>query len=413
MLFVPVLPAWSATTYAHRTDEFGLQYFGFTQGRLCLEGINGDGFTDAVISGHNTSPTRLMHGQSNGSFTPAPNNPFSFRPGDRDVHSCDAADVASQSGGPDGLPDIFVTKGGDNGTDLQEPDLWVQTSSGTFLDLTSQRGLAAAASRGRDGVFAHINGDGFLDLVTAALGSPSNNSFNKLFINQGNGHFTEKALPTLNGSRLTDAEAMAVIPDPNRFSSIVYTRKPGVVYVRNNRGTLSIVPNTPFANMGARKLGAADMNGDGRSDLIILTGNELSIWFNNGAAVGNNFPQKNFSVAVTEGWAFAACKIGNDNDVDLFVAQGTNASTSVTTLNRQDFALFNRGSGTAFVRLNVGPATEEGNADWVACAENFRGSRHALVYVTNGRWLKDGPNRVFQFTLAPAGATGPTIAIEQ
>ena len=143
------------------------------------------------------------------------------------------------------------------------------------------------------------------------------------------------------------------------------------------------------------------MNLDSFPDLLIMTANEFSVWFNDGS---NNFPRKNFGHRITQGWAFAACRIGGDSDIDVFVAQGRAPQGSAP--NGQDFTLFNNGPGNAFTRLNVGPVSEPGNADWVSCLPNYQGTGHALVYVTNGRWLLEGQNRAYVFS-SDGQANGP------
>jgi hypothetical protein len=166
----------------------------------------------------------------------------------------------------------------------------------------------------------------------------------------------------------------------------------GIAHFRNTGGAFTRVTEAGYLRLPARKIVFVDLNGDSMPDLVVLTAEELSVWLNNGA---NAFPAKSVGLPVSQGWAVAACKIDDDNDVDLFVAQGKLPHEAA--LQREDFAVLNDGTGKRFARFTVPSRNEQGNADWVTCLPNWRGTGFAMVYVTNGRWLLPGQNRAFVF----------------
>lgn len=384
-----------ALTASEQAQALGLSYFGWSQGRIPAFDANADGTRDLLLNAHNQERWWLMLGRASGAFVKSDGIPFKKY----DLHGCVAEDFASPTGGPDGKIDLFCTVGANGGKGTRQfyKQLFVQKAPGAYVDMGVARGLGMAPDRGRDALAANLNGDATPDLVTAALGSPTGLSFNRAFVNN-RGFFTEltpSKYPIRGG---TGSECMAVLPKASRYDDVFYCMKQGpgkpegMAHLRNQGGSFSKVTNAGYLKLGARKIEFADMNGDSRLDLIVLTGGELSIWFNNRA---DSFPTKNVSVPVRQGWAFAVCHLDNDRDLDIFVAQGKDPHEAA--LQRQDFALLNQGAGTTFTRMDVGPLEEPGNADWVTCLPNWQGTGHAMVYVTNGRWLLSGHNRAYVF----------------
>lgn len=379
----------AALTVSEQAAALGLVYSGLTQGRNPVFDANGDGLRDLILNGHNQERWWLMLGRPNGTFAKGEGIPFRKY----DLHGCTAADFAGPTGGPDGKVDLFCHAGANQGRgDKPYPkQLFVQGASGSFTDVGSARGLGMPNDRGRDALAANIDGDAFPDLVTAALASPTGGSFNRAFVNR-NGSFQELPEAKFPGRNLA-SECMGVLPKANRFDDVFYCAKGGgLAHLRNAGGSFTRVAGAGYLKLPARRIDFADVSGDGRLDLIVLTGGELSVWFNNRA---DAFPTKDVSIPVQQAWAFAACRIDEDADTDIFVAQGKDPGGSGA--QGQDFALLNTGAGKSFTRFAVSGAAEPGNADWVTCLPNWQGSGHALVYVTNGRWLLGGPNRAYVF----------------
>jgi len=104
----------------------------------------------------------------------------------------------------DGRPDIFiVNKTGPN-------HLYRNLGGFRFEDVTEKAGVAGPTGAWKQGVaFADVNNDGRLDLYVCRFGAP-----NLLYINQGNGVFTEEA--AARGLALNDASNMAAFCDYDR-----------------------------------------------------------------------------------------------------------------------------------------------------------------------------------------------------
>ena len=89
----------------------------------------------------------------------------------------------------DGLPDIYFTANsyGNN-------KLYLNKGNFEFEDITEKAGVAGTSDWCTGVTMADVNGDGFLDIyVCAVAGIHDFHGHNELFINNGNGTFTESA----------------------------------------------------------------------------------------------------------------------------------------------------------------------------------------------------------------------------
>lgn len=88
----------------------------------------------------------------------------------------------------DGLPDIYFT-----GNQVKNK-LYLNKGNLQFEDITKKAGVAGNSEWNTGTVMADVNGDGFLDIyVCAVVGINGFNGFNELFINNGDGTFSEQA----------------------------------------------------------------------------------------------------------------------------------------------------------------------------------------------------------------------------
>ena len=88
----------------------------------------------------------------------------------------------------DGLPDIYLA-----GNQVKNK-LYLNKGNLEFEDITEKAGVAGNSSWNTGAVMGDINGDGLLDIyVCAVVGLKGFDGYNELFINNGDGTFTEKA----------------------------------------------------------------------------------------------------------------------------------------------------------------------------------------------------------------------------
>ncbi len=88
----------------------------------------------------------------------------------------------------DSLPDIYLS-----GNQIKNK-LYLNKGNLVFEDITERAGVAGNSSWNTGAVMGDVNGDGLLDIyVCAVVGLKGFDGYNELFINNGDGTFTEKA----------------------------------------------------------------------------------------------------------------------------------------------------------------------------------------------------------------------------
>lgn len=158
--------------------------------------------------------------------------------------------------------------------------LYSNNLDGTFTDRTRERGLYYPEGKGLGAVFGDYDNDGDIDLYVA-----NDSTANYLFINDGNGHFTEEGL----------------------FAGVAY----------NEAGQTE-------AGMG---VSAGDLDNDGDLDLYVsnLDMETNSLYRNDGGGI---FRDDSFASGIGEpsllylAFGNNFLDVENDGDLDIFVANG-------------------------------------------------------------------------------------------
>ncbi|MEP7117404.1 MAG: CRTAC1 family protein [Acidobacteriota bacterium] len=175
-----------------------------------------------------------------------------------------------------GVPDFCAPKNYDAPT----TDLFFRNvGHGTFVDESTKAGFAAARGNGLGVVADDVNGDGRMDLFVANDGTP-----NHLWINVGNGRFTEAAL---------------------------------------TRGVAIDQDGSPKAGMGVH---TADLDDDGDNDLLVmnLDAESDSYYRNDGTFFVDATNQVGLRVVSRRFTRFGMAMFDFDNDgrLDLYEADG-------------------------------------------------------------------------------------------
>src|SRR5262245_27795865 len=98
----------------------------------------------------------------------------------RSIHTLIASGLAAGDVDGDGLCDLYFCSS--DGTNV----LYRNLGNWRFEDITAKAGVACPGQHSIGATFVDVNGDGSLDLIVTARGGP-----NRLFLNDGKGHFTE------------------------------------------------------------------------------------------------------------------------------------------------------------------------------------------------------------------------------
>ena len=136
---------------------------------------------------------------------------------------------------------------------------------------------------------ADINGDGKVDLVTATY-NPTGPGTLMVLTNNGNGFFGSNA--TLNVGSFPDSVIAADVNGDGKLDLICANGSDNTLTVLTNNGSGLFGSNATLTVVGGpRSVVAADINADGKLDLISvnLTASTLTVFTNNGDGIfGSN-----------------------------------------------------------------------------------------------------------------------------
>ncbi len=277
-------------TFTDVTEKAGVRGSGYGMG-AAVGDFDNDGFEDLLVT--NYGGVILYRNNGNGTFTD-----ISQKAGLRVDGWTSSAGFFDYDN--DGKLDLFICRYLDwdfsknkycgsrveGGRSYCHPDnfkpisnyLFHNNGDGTFTDVSAKSHIAASPGKGLGVAFADFNNDGRMDVTVA------NDSFQQfLFINNGDGTFTESALAA--GAGYTDEGKV-------------------------------------FAGMGTD---AADVNGDGKPDIVTTAlSNETYAYFQNNGdgtfSYNTNVSRLGQITRLFGGWGMRIFDYDNDGRKDLFFA---------------------------------------------------------------------------------------------
>jgi hypothetical protein len=298
-------------------------------GRAKVADINGDGKPDLVVP-NKTTVSVLLNTTAPGASTPSFATPQSFTVGSN-------AEVATPTDvNGDGLPDLVVTNEADDDFSV----LLNTTTPGASTPSFASQQVFAAGRGPKLPVLEDVNGDGRPDLVLA------NDQFDEqaisVFFNttppgastvsfQARQHFEIFApgfiLPAdVNGDGRPDL-IVSSQAGANEVLVFLNTTPPGASDLSLDSEGGFPVGETPNA------VRAADVNDDGRPDLVVsnLESNSVSVLLNGtapGASTPSFAPQRSFAVG-TSPRSLQTVDLNGDGRIDVVAANVGNHSASV------------------------------------------------------------------------------------
>lgn len=228
---------------------------------VAVSDVNGDGKPDVAVANRAGNTVGVLLANGDGTFKPQ----LTFATGKYPV--CVA--VSDLNG--DGRPDLVVTYQGVSYL-LQEVSVLLGNGNGTFqAQLTSSAGTDPISI-----AVADLNGDGKPDL---AIGSPSVNYYTGNFVTilLGNGDGTFRSAGNLSAGAGPSAVSVAdmngdgkpdVVVADSGWVNFNYSYSGVIVLPGNGDGTFQPA-RSYFTGLGTTTTVAADVNGDGKTDVIV------------------------------------------------------------------------------------------------------------------------------------------------
>lgn len=270
--------------------------------------IDGDGDLDLILSGGgNGVYTRVYLNDGNGYFTEAEDQPFGG-----------ANDVIFADFNGDGIPDLLVSNnagknvylndGNGNFTNSNEHDIFTSISSNYTVSIA----------------VADVNGNGAQDILINGR-TPEGEWKIYLFLNDGEAHFTEadisNVMPLLNaemvlGDLNNDGYPDLLITGSDSSDGSIVMK----LYMNDGNGNFSEVSH-PFTPVNYADIQLADVDNDGNVDVLITgfssTVRISELYKNNGNLNFTKVECLDFTPVNNASAAFA--DIDQDGDLDLII----------------------------------------------------------------------------------------------
>jgi FG-GAP-like repeat len=344
--------------------------------------FNNDGRSDFILGRHYGDVPRFYLNDGNGHFTERNQGVF----GTVDRHQGDAADVNG-----DGLKDIYFAAGARYGGVIKGNQLFMQRPDNTFVDRADQYGVLEPFSRSYSSTFVDANGDARPDLFTTSETDRADGMPGpwRLFVNQGGSAFRQA--PEFGLEQDTGQTGSAEASDLNSdgwqdlfVQSRTHTFGP-LYFYRNNQGNsfTEVARQAGLGQTGVNYATLADVNGDGRKDVIEALRSELRVYLNQGGTFSLAF-----SKSVSDGTWVAAGDVNGDDRPDIYLMRGGG------TGNAPDLVYLNNGNGNNFTQMSV-PSTSQGDAESVWPIDYDRNGLTDFV-VLNGQ-NEPGPVQLIAF----------------
>jgi Bacterial Ig-like domain (group 3)/FG-GAP-like repeat len=320
VLAPPTLQGSSVSFLPVVTYDSGGQSFS-----VAVADLNGDGKPDLVVAnaGFAEGSIGVLLGRGDGTFKPV----VSYNSGGDIAYSVAVADVNG-----DGKPDLLVADCGSIGINACNHSnglvgVLLGNGDGTFRPVvTYDSGGSSAVSIG----VADVNADGRPDVLVAnECGTSSICQSGSVGVLLGNGDGTFQAAKTYDAKYAVDSIAVADVNGDGRPDLLAANNNNNTVGVLLGKGDGTFQPVVTYSSGGNSPLSVAvaDVNGDGKPDLLVAnmcdtSGNcahgSVSVLLGNGD--GTFQPAVSYDPGGTGAWSVKVADVNGDGKPDLVVA---------------------------------------------------------------------------------------------
>jgi hypothetical protein len=291
-------------------------------GEMALGDVNGDGHLDLALADHDLYAVTVLLGDGKGGFAPAPGSPFAMKQGEHPhTHGLALVDVNG-----DGALDLLTVNNDDN-------DVAVLLGDGKGGFRPAPGSPFAVGPSPYPLAVGDVNGDGRPDIITPSS-KPGERTVTVL-LGDGRGGF--KPAP---GSPVATAGqayfvALGDVNGDGRPDLVVAHNDDGrvTVLLGDGRGGFRPAPSSPV-DLGSRAWGVvvADVNRDGKPDLVAATGDAVRVLLGDGRGSFRAAPGSPFA-AGKGAWRLAVADLNGDGKLDV-AATGVESDRVTVLLGR-------------------------------------------------------------------------------
>ena len=240
---------------------------------LAVADVNGDGLEDLYVGGAKDQAGAIFIQKPDGKFEEVPNPMFAQLAKAEDI----VAEFADFNG--DGFLDLFVGSGGneyESGNLFNFDRIFFGNGKGQFM--FSMNSLPPIGENTSSVAIHDFDGDGDLDLfvgTSVQSGDYGASPKSSLLVNQGNGQFkdeTQKWLGPEFESGMVNTAKWADLDGDGKVELLLSGDWQGIRIFKlspENKLTESTLPGLEFSSGWINSLEVADLNGDGKQDILV------------------------------------------------------------------------------------------------------------------------------------------------